>query len=137
VVRGAALPWLVVAGFVAISATFDRLTAGHGMTLHDSRPPLIGMVSLGLALIGWRRRDQLPAIGRVGVLLCVAGATANLICLVADHDGVSDYLDLEVRGLLLAFNIADLALLLGVSTVFASVIVRRLRRTSLGTSLKA
>jgi lipoprotein signal peptidase len=44
---------------------------------------------------------------------------------------VSDYLDLEVRGLLLAFNIADLALLLGVSTVFASVIVRRLRRISL------
>jgi lipoprotein signal peptidase len=37
----------------------------------------------------------------------------------------------QVNGLLFVFNIADLAMLTGVSVVFASVIVRRVKRISL------
>ena len=122
-------PWIGVAGLVATSVLLDRLSATGAMTFHDPRPPVLAVVALGLGLIAWRRRHQLPMAGRVGVVLCMAGAAAaNLVCLVMDSDGVSDYLHVEVRGLLLAFNIADVMLLVGVSIVFASVAAPRVAR---------
>lgn len=121
-------PWIGVAGLVATSVLFDRLAATGAMTFHDPRPPVLAVVALGLGLIAWRRRHHLPMAGRVGVVVCMAGAAANLVCLVMDSDGVSDYLHVEVRGLLLAFNIADVMLLVGVSIVFASVAAPRVAR---------
>jgi hypothetical protein len=120
------LPLIILAGFVSLSVILDRVTAHDALTFHDPRSPILLVLGVALGAIGWHSRDQLPLIGRAGMLLCVAGVTSNLVCLMTDPDGVSDYLHIKAHGLLLAFNLADIALLAGAATVITSVLCHRL-----------
>ena len=124
----AAGPTFAIVCFIAVSVLLDRDTAHQRLAFHDARSPLTGLVSLLLVAVVWRRRHRLPAVGRVGILLCLAGVTANLVCLATDPDGVSDYLHISGKGYTLAFNIADAAIWAGLTLGITSVLGRRLLR---------
>ena len=124
--KRSALTLLVICSVVGIGIVLDRATAHSAATIHDPRPPLMAILAVALGCIGWRSRDQLTRIGQAGLLLCLAGATSNLVCLLTDPDGVSDYLHIQAHGLLLVFNLADIALIAGAIVVATSIIDHRL-----------
>ena len=68
---------LAFVGFVAGAVIADRVVASAPDTYHHPRHAIIAVPALCLAVLAWTRRAEFNAVGRAGLLLCLAGATAN------------------------------------------------------------
>jgi signal peptidase II len=92
-----------------------------------------GTVLVGGALLWAIRARQLNAVQTVGAALICSGGIGNLIDRILRHGYVTDFLNVGIGPLRTGiFNIADVALLLGVAIIFMSG--SGARRTSLPTS---
>ena len=117
---------MIVAVIVTVCIAIDRALARDPGTYHHARSPLVIVPALLLAAYLWHARARFSKTGQVGLSLCAGGAAANLVCLLLDHAGVSDYIDLRVGHYMIVLNTADIALLSGAAIVACSMLAGRL-----------
>lgn len=106
--------------FIAADVVVDRLLADSPGTLHHHRPLALMLPALVLVAVLWRARNQLGGLGRLGVALCATGGVANMACSVANGQGVSDYIRLEISHYLIVINAADILIVAGLAMVLAA-----------------
>jgi lipoprotein signal peptidase len=120
------LPALGVLAIVAVSVAIDRAVAHDAGTFHHTRPPLMVLPALFLVAYVWHVRGRCSKTAQAGIILCAGGAIANFTSLILDPSGVSDYIDVPAGSYLIVVNIADIALMSGLTIVAGSLVVRRL-----------
>jgi len=121
---------IAVAAFTAADLFVDRALGDRPSTYHHVRPATLIIPALLLGIIAWLTRARLPAAGQLGIVMCIAGAAGNAVCLLLDPAGVSDYLPVQVGDYLIVLNVADAVMLTGLVVVALSAVWMGLERLS-------
>jgi signal peptidase II len=79
---------------------------------------LVALVCLSLVLMHWKKLKAKSAFVRWGVVISVVGALGNLLDRLR-WGAVIDFLDIRI----FVFNVADVAIVLGVALLFWEVLV--------------
>jgi lipoprotein signal peptidase len=108
---------IAIAVFAAGDLVIDRMLSSEPSTFHHARPAVLVIPALALGVLAWLTRAKLPAVGQVGIVLCIAGAAGNAASLLFDPAGVSDYLRMQIGNYLVVLNVADVIMLSGLILV--------------------